>query len=55
MIYRHLFDYEEDGTIKEDKLRSSGESTIYKYGKFTIKFKKKNENKGKIESINLNE
>ena len=39
VIYRHLFDYEEDGTIKEDKLRSSGESTIYKYGKFTIKFK----------------
>ena len=39
VIYRHIFDYEEDGTIKEDKLRSSGESTIYKYGKFTIKFK----------------
>ena len=39
VIYRHIFDYEEDGTIKDDKLRSSGESTIYKYGKFTIKFK----------------
>ena len=39
VIYRHIFDYEEDGTIKEDKLRSSGESTIYKYGKFIIKFK----------------
>ena len=39
IIYRHIFDYEEDGTIKDDKLRSSGESTIYKYGKFTIKFK----------------
>ena len=39
VIYRHIFDYEEDGTIKEDKLRSSGESTVYKYGKFTIKFK----------------
>ena len=39
VIYRHIFDYEEDGSIKEDKLRSSGESTIYKYGKFTIKFK----------------
>ena len=39
VIYRHIFDYQEDGSIKEDKLRSSGESTIYKYGKFTIKFK----------------
>ena len=39
VIYRHIFDYEEDGNIKDDKLRSSGESTIYKYGKFTIKFK----------------
>ena len=39
IIYRHIFDYEEDGNIKDDKLRSSGESTIYKYGKFTIKFK----------------
>ena len=39
VIYRHIFDYEEDGTIKDDKLRSSGESTIYKYGKFVIKFK----------------
>lgn len=39
VIYRHIFDYEEDGTIKEDKLRSSGESTVYKYGKFIIKFK----------------
>ena len=39
VIYRHIFEYEENGTIKEDKLRSSGESTIYKYGKFIIKFK----------------
>ena len=39
IIYRHLFNYEEDGSIKDDKLRSSGESTIYKYGKLTIKFK----------------
>jgi hypothetical protein len=39
VIYRHNFFYEEDGTIIEDKLRSSGESTIYKYGKFIIKFK----------------
>ena len=39
VIYRHKFFYEEDGSITEDKLRSSGESTIYKYGKFIIKFK----------------
>ena len=39
IIYRHIFNYEEDGSIKDDKLRSSGESTIYKYGKLTIKFK----------------
>ena len=39
VIYRHIFDYEEDGNIKEDRLRSSGESTVYKYGKFIIKFK----------------
>ena len=39
IIYRHKFFYEEDGSITEDKLRSSGESTIYKYGKFIIKFK----------------
>ena len=39
IIYRHIFNYEEDGSIKDDKLRSSGESTIYKYGKLTINFK----------------
>ncbi len=39
VIYRHKFFYQEDGSITEDKLRSSGESTIYKYGKFIIKFK----------------
>ena len=39
VIYRHNFFYKEDGTIEEDKLRSSGESTIYKFGKFTFKFK----------------
>jgi len=39
VIYRHFFYYEEDGNIKEDKTRSAGESTIYKYGKFTFKFK----------------
>lgn len=39
VIYRHHFTYKEDGSIEENKLRSSGESTIYKYGKFTFKFK----------------
>jgi hypothetical protein len=39
VIYRHIFDYKENGTIEENKLRSSGESTIYKYGKFTFTFK----------------
>ena len=39
VIYRHTFNYKEDGTIEEEKHRSSGESTIYKYGKFTFKFK----------------
>ena len=39
IIYRHNFEYKEDGSIEENKTRSSGESTIYKYGKFTFKFK----------------
>ena len=39
IIYRHNFEYKEDGSIVENKTRSSGESTIYKYGKFTFKFK----------------
>ena len=39
VIYRHHFTYKDDGSIEENKLRSSGESTIYKYGKFTFKFK----------------
>ena len=38
IIYRHIFDYKEDGTVEENKLRSAGESTVYKYGKFTFKF-----------------
>ena len=38
VIYRHTFDYKED-SIEEDRKRSSGESTIYKYGKFIFKFK----------------
>ena len=39
IIYRHNFEYKEDGSTEENKTRSSGESTIYKYGKFTFKFK----------------
>ena len=39
VIYKHNFDYKEDGSIEENKYRSSGESTIYKYGKFTFNFK----------------
>ena len=38
VIYRHTFDYNIDGTIAENKLRSAGESTVYKYGKVTFKF-----------------
>ena len=38
VIYRHIFDYRSDGTIEENRLRSAGESTVYKYGKFTFKF-----------------
>ena len=39
VIYRHNFIYKEDGNFEEDRTRSSGESTIYKYGKFIFKFK----------------
>jgi len=39
VIYRNIFSYKEDGTFDENKFRSAGESTIYKYGKFTFKFK----------------
>ena len=38
VIYRHTFDYNIDGTIAENKLRSAGESTVYKYSKVTFKF-----------------
>ena len=43
-LFKHViqinnFEYKEDGTFEEKKLKSSGESTIYKYGKFTFKFK----------------
>ena len=39
VIYINNFEYKEDGTFEEKKIKSSGESTIYKYGKFTFKFK----------------
>ncbi len=38
VIYRHIFDYKEDGNIAENKLRSAGESTVYKYCKTIFKF-----------------
>ena len=38
VIYRHYFEYNNDGTINENKLRSAGESTVYKYSKVTFKF-----------------
>jgi hypothetical protein len=38
VIYRHVFEYKKDGKIEDNKLRSAGESTIYKYGKFIFKF-----------------
>ena len=38
VIYRHVFDYKKDGKIEENKIRSAGESTVYKYGKFIFKF-----------------
>ena len=39
IIYRNIFTYKDDGTFDENKSRSAGESMIYKYGKFTFKFK----------------
>ena len=38
MIYKNIFEYKSTGEISENKIRSSGESTVYKYGKFTFKF-----------------
>ena len=38
VIYRHTFDYNIDGSLTENKLRSAGESTVYKYCKVTFKF-----------------
>jgi len=38
VIYRHVFEYNENGTIKENKLRTAGETMVYKYGYFSFKF-----------------
>lgn len=38
VIYKHIFKYN-DGSFTEDRLRSSGDSTIYKYGKFHFSLK----------------
>ena len=38
VIYRHVFEYKDDGNIKENKLRTAGETMVYKYGYFSFKF-----------------
>ena len=38
VIYRHIFYYKENDNIEENKLRSAGESTVYKYCKTIFKF-----------------
>ena len=38
VIYRHYFIYKGDGTIEENRIRSSGESTVYKYCKTIFNF-----------------
>ena len=38
VIYRQIFYYKENGDIEENKLRSAGESTVYKYCKAIFKF-----------------
>ena len=38
VIYIHNFNYNEDGTFTDTKIRSAGESTVYKYCKVTFKF-----------------
>ena len=38
VIYENIFIYKSTGEISENKIRSSGESTVYKYGKFSFKF-----------------
>ena len=38
VIYRHVFEYNDGGNIKENKLRTAGETMVYKYGYFSFKF-----------------
>ena len=38
VIYRHVFEYKEDGSVKENKLRTAGETMVYKYGYFSFQF-----------------
>ena len=38
IIYKNTLNYNEDGSISENRLRSSGESTVYKYCKSIFKF-----------------
>ena len=49
VIYRHIFEYKGNGTIEENKLRSAGESTVYKYCKTIFKFN--NDDIGNTEKI----
>ena len=52
VIYRHIFEYKEDGNIVENKLRSAGECFVYKYGKFIFKFENDEiQNTDKIDEI----
>ena len=37
-IYKHEFIYNKDGTYNDERIRSSGESTVYKYGKIIFNF-----------------
>lgn len=53
VIYRHLFTYK-DGAFTEDRVRSSGDSTIYKYGKFIFHFNDNKEKESLIKFFNNN-
>ena len=48
-IYKHEFKYKEDGSYEDERIRSSGESTVYKYGKMIFKFV--NDDMSKIEQL----
>lgn len=38
IIYHYLYEYDEQGQINTKKYKTSGDSTIYKFGKFSFKF-----------------